>query len=234
MRRNAGEDAAPGNLFTDGDPETSTPASVVGSDFLNIMQEELASVIEGAGLTIDQSNAYAANDKTQLKQAIQVLGGGSGGGGGGAWYPYPGQAPSEDVENNEKVWLFESGAAQKLTLWVKVPSGYTAGRQINLYLGAYSPSTSGTFLLQSTSYLVRKNTDAMSATTNTRASTNSALTNTVANQYREVILDITSSIGVVGVAIAAGDMIRVELTRGTDTDTADVRFVPSSTEVKLV
>lgn len=151
-----------------------------------------------------------------------------------SWNPPAGSAPVADEENDEKVYLFEAGATNKLVAWLKVPQTYVAGTQILMYIAHYSPSTSDTILLQTTSYLIRKNNDAVTSTANLQASGNSALTNTVANRYREVSLPITSSVGLInGVAVNPGDLIRVELARGSDTDTADIRFIPSATEVKF-
>jgi hypothetical protein len=60
------------------------------------------------------------------------------------------------------------------------------------------------------------------------------LTNTVANQYRDNELDLTNATGQINsFSVSAGDILKVELTRGTDTDTADIRFLPSATEVKF-
>jgi hypothetical protein len=167
---------------------------------------------------------------------VNPIGSGSGGGGGANWYAAPATAPIEDTENGEKVWLFDATAkgvgVQQVELFVKVPSGYIAGRQIKMNLGLYSPSASGTMLLQARTTLVRKNNDAMTSTANQRTTTNTALTNTVANQYREANLDLTDALGKInGFAVSAGDLVKVELFRGTDTDTADARFVPSATEI---
>lgn len=55
------------NKFTDGDPQTATQATVVDDDFMNTVQEELAHVIEQAGIVLSKP------DQTQLYQAIMVL-----------------------------------------------------------------------------------------------------------------------------------------------------------------
>lgn len=47
--------AAPGDLFTEGDPGTGTQATVVTADWLNGVQEELVSIIEAAGITPDKA-----------------------------------------------------------------------------------------------------------------------------------------------------------------------------------
>jgi len=234
MRRNAGTDAAPSNLFTDGDPGVPTPASVLGSDWLNILQEEVAHVIEHAGLTIDQANPYATNTKTQLRQAIQILSSaGAGGGMGASWQENPGDAPTSVEENGGVLYLFEPGSSSKLNLFLKVPEGYVAGRQITAKIGHYSPTATLTQLLKAQATLVRDGTDAFDSTTNQRTTTNTALTNTVAKQLRITTLDLTDSSGQInGVAVSTGDMIKVSLYRDTDTDTADIRFIPSLTEVR--
>lgn len=150
------------------------------------------------------------------------------------WNPPAGNAPTVDEENGEKVYLFEAGLGQTLVAWLKVPQTYVAGSQVSAYISLYSPSTADTILLQSTAYLIRKNNDAVTSTTNAHASGNTALTNAVANRYREVSLPLSSSTGLINsVAVNPGDLIRVELARGTDTDTADIRFIPSATEVKF-
>lgn len=167
--------------------------------------------------------------------AITPLGSGGGGGGGANWYPNDGIGPVEDTENNEKVWLFEDAAAQKLTLFIRVPASYISGRQLKTLISAYSPSASNTWKLTSTTYLVRKNLDAITSVANSYASTNAALTNTVANMYREIELDLTNATGQInGFSVSAGDILKVELTRsGGTTDTDDVRLLPSGTEFKI-
>jgi len=59
--------AAPGNLFTDGNPATATPSTTVTDDWLNDVQENVCDVVETAGL------ALVKGDYTQLRQAIQAM-----------------------------------------------------------------------------------------------------------------------------------------------------------------
>lgn len=56
--------AAPGNLFTEGNPATATPATTVTDDWLNDVQENVCEVIEYAGLALVKGTA------TQLRDAI--------------------------------------------------------------------------------------------------------------------------------------------------------------------
>jgi len=66
MFRIDGPGATGGNLFTEGDPGLGIAATTVTDEWLNAVQEEVANVIEGAGLTLDKA------DNTQLTQAIEA------------------------------------------------------------------------------------------------------------------------------------------------------------------
>lgn len=59
--------AAPGNLFTDGNPATATPATTVTDDWLNDVQGNICDVVENAGIALVKGNY------TQLRQAIQAM-----------------------------------------------------------------------------------------------------------------------------------------------------------------
>ncbi len=67
MHRIDGPAAAPGNLFTEGDPSVGTPATIVTDDWTNAVQEEICNVITGAGI------ALAKPSNTQLLAAINEL-----------------------------------------------------------------------------------------------------------------------------------------------------------------
>lgn len=68
--------------WTEGNPGTGTPATVVSADYMNILMEEIAGVIEYSGQTLDSTHTYdgvPAHDCTQLRKAIVLLmGAGSG------------------------------------------------------------------------------------------------------------------------------------------------------------
>ena len=59
----------PNSYFTKGNPGLGVPATIVEQDWANAVQEEICYVIEQASLTLSKA------DRTQLKQAIQVLAG---------------------------------------------------------------------------------------------------------------------------------------------------------------
>ena len=139
---------------------------------------------------------------------------------------------------SEKVKRFTQGDSQSETLYVKIPQGYLAGRQIQMFLGFYSPSVSDEFRMDVTTSLVRNDVDAINSSANQHISNSGDLINAgTANKYRSTTLDLTSPTGQLNsFAAQAGDILRVELTRGTPggtDDSQDVRFIPSSTEVKF-
>ena len=55
------------NNFTDGDPATNTPATVVDAKWLNNVQSELVNIVESSGIVLDPA------DKFQAFKAIQSL-----------------------------------------------------------------------------------------------------------------------------------------------------------------
>ncbi|MBC2611716.1 tail fiber protein [Citrobacter braakii] len=55
------------NGFTAGNPQTGTPATDLDNDYFDMLQEELASVVEAAGIVLDKSV------HNQLLQAIPIL-----------------------------------------------------------------------------------------------------------------------------------------------------------------
>lgn len=55
--------------FTEGNPGTGTPATRVTAQWLNVLQEEIANVVEGAGDTLDQTGV----NRSQLFDAIETL-----------------------------------------------------------------------------------------------------------------------------------------------------------------
>lgn len=67
MHRIDGPGATPGNMFTEGDPNTGVPATDVTDDWANAVQEEIIGVLTAAGITPDKP------DNTQLAEAIAVL-----------------------------------------------------------------------------------------------------------------------------------------------------------------
>lgn len=178
------------------------------------------------------TNALKLDNGTTLQEV-----GGSGGGGGGGSLQWIEGANSALIQfaNNMRSYSYQSGLSQDLWATVKVPDSYTAGSQITMRMHYYSPDTSGNVLLQTISTLIRQGTDAADSVTNQRTSTNAAVTlGSPANLVRTVTFDLTSSIGEInGVAVSPNDLIKVELTRGTDTATSDVQALVFSADLKF-
>lgn len=167
----------------------------------------------------------------------------AGGGAGVNWFAGSG-APVGTEENGERVYLYESGGDQELLLFYKVPENYNTGNQIQAVLGIYSPSTFNWIEMQAVSTLIRKDTDAVDSTSLQHTKTlddgngSGEEQNTTANQLKHIALDITDASGqIASTAVSPGDLIKIQLQRGTPSsgadDTADVRFIPSFTEFTL-
>lgn len=199
----------------------------------------------GEDIWIDTS-AYSrlpAGVNTKLSALFEdidsKIGGGGGGGAGLVWTEPGGFSPLSAEEHGQKVYLYDDvyGKDQKLVVSVRVPTDYVAGTQINMTAIQYSPSSdSSDQLLKSRCYLVRPGTDAIGSTTNLHTSTNTVQTSDTANTPKVSTLDLTDGSGEINsVAVAAGNILRIELFRDTDTDddTADVRFIPSMTSVSF-
>lgn len=166
------------------------------------------------------------------------VGSSSGGGGAGAnWKPGSGNSAIESYEYDDKVWLFENGLLQQLNLWIRVPSGYIAGRQITMKGCFYSPSNTNNFQFQTVTTLIRKNTDSIADTTNQESADSGDILNAVAHRVRELSFNLTDGLGTVNdIPVSSGDILKVSLIRIAPTgaaDTNDVRFIPGSTEVSF-
>lgn len=160
---------------------------------------------------------------------------GSGGSGGSlVWSEEAGFAPLRIDELGRVVYLFDTTSGSRLSTTVKLSPSHLPGTVKTMRVMYYSPSTSNTSLLQATTYLVRKGLDNVASTTNFHVSNNVALTNpATANAPQEAVIDLTDGSGEINaIALNAGDTLRVVLTRGTDTDTAKLRFMPNATEVE--
>jgi hypothetical protein len=164
----------------------------------------------------------------------------SGGGGGGSlqWIEYS-NAPTPDIESSGvpfRIYRFQSGLSQSLYTEIKVPTGYVNGNPVKLKTEFYSPDSSGNAVLQAISTLIRQGTDPVSSIANQRTSSNAAVTlgaGTV-NIPQALTLDLTDSTGKInGVSVTAGDLIVVQLTRGSDTGTSDLLVPVYGSEVTI-
>ena len=196
----------------------------------------------------DQLTNFLANehiDWTQNQSGTTIhednLPAGIGGGGGGSleWNDAEAEAPEKDALYETIVHKFTKGDAgnQKLYAIVKVPENYAVGKQVKMHIKMFSETGDGssTIFLKSTSYLLRPGTDAIDSTSNSHASTNSAKTlSATAKRVETESLDLSDASGEINsVAISAGDLIKVVLERGSDTDTDNINFLSSSSETSF-
>lgn len=206
------------------------------------ISQPIGAGFDSSAITLGNQNSFIRFNQTlsQLQFSndgvrYQSFGSGGGGGAGAVWEPVDGLAPIAAMEFNERIFSFEQAAGQALSIPIRVPTSYLAGSPITMKTYHYSPGSTLNFKFQAIVTLVRKNTDAITSTTNQYSSTNGDVVNTVANQLREVIYDLSTTTGAVNsVGVSPGDLLIVQLTRVTPSGTEDlnnVRLVPSATEV---
>lgn len=196
-------------------PTTGSFAAGSGELAMNVVDGKLYAYRNNGAASVIQINPVAVTFSTQWQNGTV--------------------APVETFEYTERALLFSTGLLQQVTMFMRVPTAYKSGSQINLIVGHYTPGSTGVFRFQASATLIRKNLDAVTSTTNVYTSTNTDQALTVANMYMQVTYDLTSTLGKINsVAVSPGDLISVTLTRiaptGTD-DLNDVRMVPSTTEV---
>lgn len=168
---------------------------------------------------------------------FQTLGGGSAGGGGSSLEWIPGEnSPTPAIENNIRIFAFAADLSEEQQLYalIKVPESYNTGGPIRLRLPWYAAGTSLTVQFTCITTLIRPETDAITTTTNQYTSTNTATTlSSPANEAHVESIDLTSSTGTINsVAVAAGNLLLVKLTRdASDTYTSDANAMPDSAEV---
>ena len=167
---------------------------------------------------------------------VEVGGGGAGVGG----FPlvlYPGNqagAPPAEFTGNLNYFRFEPSDTNELRGAIKVPASYEAGDQIFLRSHFFPQVSSGTGLFSATTYLVRVGTDTVGSTTNSHASTNSAVSSLSSGRVEQSIMDLTDSSGEINsVAVSPNDMLQIVITRGTDTNTDFLGLLENSSEVIL-
>lgn len=172
-------------------------------------------------LNVDNGSAWVA------------VGSGSGVGAFLNFYPDPGGSPIE-VESGGLIY-FEFADEESEILWafLKVPSSYQAGQQLKLKMTVESDEAgSNQLIMRSQSYLVRQGTDAMASVANSHVDTASYSPGAVA--ATELELDLTDPSGDINsVAVSAGDIIKIAISKPTDTSTENIRMFKSLVEVSV-
>lgn len=165
-------------------------------------------------------------------------GGGSGGGGGisVSWLQDE-NAPTRSFRDGVQTYSFGAGLGQKLFGLMYVPSTYSAGGPISLRMTAFTASTANSFLMQTVATLVDVSAgDPITTTTNQRTSTNSAVavSGSTVNDPLALVFDLTDTTGRINsVAVAGGDLIKIQISRVADTVTGDVELLADAYEVTI-
>lgn len=97
--------------FTEGNPTTGTPATVVDASWMNAVQDELVNAVQGAGLTLDKT------DNDQLLEAINKLAKAQ----AQAMYPV-GSLYMNATDNRNPALIFGFGT------WAQVPGRFIVGQ----------------------------------------------------------------------------------------------------------
>lgn len=130
------------------------------------------------------------------------------------------------------VYTFQDSLSQDLYVYVRVPTLYVAGRQIFLKCLHYHVAASATQLISAQSTLYKVGED-VTGSVNQYSSTNSAQTG-ASGILCASSMDLTNSSGQINsVAVAAGDLIKVRVFRGSDSSSSDINVIKSSFEVSF-
>ncbi|MGV8130683.1 MAG: hypothetical protein ACP5N7_01110 [Candidatus Pacearchaeota archaeon] len=181
----------------------------------------------------ETNNVIVYDDGVTLNQ----VGSGSGGAGGGVqiiWRNDSELAAYESTRFNQLAYEFNAGETNKVYGSIRVPTGYTAGKQISLKIKVASPTASGNVLLKAYAYLINSSSANYGDTSLNRTTTNTAQAISVADFGYAQTLDISTAGGqIAATAIAPGDEILFYIFRDTDTNADVAYFYPSSVEVYI-
>lgn len=186
----------------------------------------------GIALSTSQIDINAA-----LSSTAALFGGSGGGGGSALLFQESTNSPIATIgPTGLKTYAFVQGDAQILYAAIKVPQSYLTGTQIFAYVDFYSPDNTGTAFMQSITTLIRQGTDAITFTGNQRTSSNTAVTLSAGtvNIPQGVTLDLTDVIGEInGVSVNPGDILLVQLTRGSDTGVSDLQVPTDASSLAI-
>lgn len=166
--------------------------------------------------------------------AWNALGAGGGVGSFLNFYSEPGGGPAQLEDGTGLLYYdFEDEASEILWAFLKIPSSYQTGKQIKLKVQVESDEAgSNQLILQAQTYLVRSGTDAMTALANSHTDTANYSPSAVAATELEV--DLTDGSGQVNaIAVSAGDILKIALSKPTDSSTENLRLFESLVEVSL-
>lgn len=180
-----------------------------GADFNTFTVK--AEPVDADIVLIEDSEDSFNKKKVEL---ANLIGGGGGAGGSTAWI-YGDISPLSEFANGLDVYSFDNASPQELFLNVVVPDSYKTGDQIQLVNSkCFIDNATDNLLFRCETTLIQDG-DAFDTTTNQHTSTNTELVLTSANVLLNVgNIDLTDGSGEInGVAVAAGDILKIRLYR---------------------
>lgn len=181
---------------------------------INSFTEKLVPVDADVILIEDSADSF---NKKRVKLENLLAGGGGGGGGSVAWEKLGDLSPRDNSQDGIKLEGFGSIDSQEIFVTLNVPATYSAGNPITMTGGAFfAVATSGQVFFKAQTALIRAASTVLGTYSNIHTSTNSAVVvDAVSNRLNLTgtiqLSDATGQIN--GVAVAAGDKLRVRLFR---------------------
>jgi hypothetical protein len=167
-----------------------------------------------------------SNDKVYIKKSSgveSVLGSGAGAS-SLIWEKNGLLSPSSETIDGFRLEAFSNLDTQEVYALLTVPEGYEAGTQLKLLYGSFFTTvTSGNILFRAQTALIRDAVTVLGTYSNIHTSTNAEVSAAAVSNTLKAIgeIDITNASGQInGVAIAAGDKLRVRLYRDIASETS--------------
>lgn len=167
------------------------------------------------------------NKRMLISDGVQWRPSGSTGGGSGINWVEDSPAPEAQFENGMLVYAFSQMLGQSISSSFKVPSLYV-GSPVKLKFDVLSIDTSGNVEFELTSTLIRQGIDAIDDTTNQQIfSQIISLSAGTVNKPQEIAAEVSDSDGKInGVAISAGDYVKITLKRVTTDMSPETARIP--------
>lgn len=175
------------------------------------------------------------NNKAYLMRSTGVESALGGGGGAGSliWEKNGVASPAAELVDGLRLECFANGDTQEIYALLTVPETYEAGTQLKLLYGSFfCLATTGKVFFKAQTALIRDASTVLGTYANIHTSTNAEVTvAAVANTLKAIgDIDLTDATGLInGVAIAAGDKLRVKLYRDNASES-----VAADAEAKLL
>lgn len=206
--------------------KTNSGGSIIAPVKLEVKQDTEANLTTwAAGVNGTNGQWCFATDSKVMYQVIDnaLTPGGSGGGGTTLNWNDSGNGPITDFADGFKLSRFDNVSNQELYAILTVPTSYRAGKQIKLKSGQFfNSSITGNVLFRTDTALIRS-TSVLGTYPNIRTSTNTQVAVPgVANTIKDIgVIDLTDTTGNInGVAVAAGDKLRIRLYRDNTNETS--------------